>query len=299
MADFAVGMTQESDGSFKLKMVHEVDANQAVLSGRSNGQVATKGRCSASLLGVVALGGLLLLVAQMRELLTDAGALQADIAELRTTERSNVLVSELQSLRHIVEAGVVEPRQLLKLLAPGPSNNIAAEPSAALKTEVDDLAESAGWATSAASILLLVALVVPAVVVVMNEHKIGTAKQDVDGFVWTEQIAYRMDFWLSNYPSAKTWALMIVTCMLIAVGALMYGPVHEDDGADALHHALWSSWIFVVTQSASDQETFFGRLVALFIAIGGMLIFALLVGIISDAIRCGCHSNATALSMFM
>ena len=60
------------------------------------------------------------------------------------------------------------------------------------------------------------------------------------GFTWEDQIAYRIDYWLSNYPSSKTIFLLIITGILIAIGALVYLPV--DMETDTLDAALWMSW---------------------------------------------------------
>lgn len=72
-----------------------------------------------------------------------------------------------------------------------------------------------------------------------------------------------MDFWLSNYPSSKTVFLLIITGILIAVGSALYLLIDQDVRAypGPFHEALWSSWVFVVTQSASDQDGFLGRIV--------------------------------------
>ena len=289
-ADFAVGMTQESDGSFKLKMV----------SGGIDDCPTDRPQESAKaslmpwsfVFAVSATGALAFLVSAAHELATDAAVLHDEVAELQSVrQHPDPVLAELRALHEVVAGAPISPDQLLQLLAPSETGvaAVAAAAVAAAAAEVggDPDGEPGGWASYAALVLLLVALLVPAILVALYEYTIGAAKAESDPtFSWAEQIAYRMDFWLSNYPSSKTWALMIITCILIAVGALVYGPVHEDEGADQLHHALWSSWIFVVTQSASDQETLLGRLVALLIAIGGMLIFALMVGIVSDAIRC-------------
>ena len=103
------------------------------------------------------------------------------------------------------------------------------------------------------------------------------------GFNWEDQIAYRIDYWLSNHPSSKTVFLLIITGILIAIGALVYMPIDED--ADTLHAALWMSWCFVADPGThTDQGGLLGRIVAFAITIGGMLIFALMIGIVSDTI---------------
>ena len=56
---------------------------------------------------------------------------------------------------------------------------------------------------------------------------VGAVKLQSPGFNWSDQLAYRIDFWLSNYPSSKTFFLLMITGILIAIGALTYMPVDE------------------------------------------------------------------------
>ena len=76
---------------------------------------------------------------------------------------------------------------------------------------------------------------------------------------------------------------LAITGVLIVVGAVVYLPVDGD--TNALYAALWMSWCFVADPGThAEQEGAGGRLVAFLITIGGMLIFALMIGIVSDTI---------------
>jgi hypothetical protein len=97
----------------------------------------------------------------------------------------------------------------------------------------------------------------------------------------SKQLAYRVDALLSVHPYAKPLALLVATLLLICIGGLaLFGVT---DGS--LAECLWLSWTYVADSgNHSDSEGVGWRLVSVSISFGGMLIFAMMLGLVSDAI---------------
>ncbi|XP_023633518.1 probable ion channel POLLUX isoform X4 [Capsella rubella] len=96
-----------------------------------------------------------------------------------------------------------------------------------------------------------------------------------------KRIAYSLDVCFSVYPYAKLLALLFATVVLIVYGGLALYAV-SDCGVD---EALWLSWTFVADSgSHADRVGVGARIVSVAISAGGMLIFATMLGLISDAI---------------
>eukprot|EP00051_Salpingoeca_urceolata_P014006 m.177469 g.177469 ORF g.177469 m.177469 type:complete len:695 (+) comp17966_c0_seq2:173-2257(+) len=97
----------------------------------------------------------------------------------------------------------------------------------------------------------------------------------------TEYIMYRLDYWFSTSKSSKPLALLIATVVLIAICGVLLEIV-EPQG---LSTALWVSWTWVADTGAHTELPFgMSRVVAFIGTIGGMIVFALLVGIVADEI---------------
>ncbi|CAH8334448.1 unnamed protein product [Eruca vesicaria subsp. sativa] len=96
-----------------------------------------------------------------------------------------------------------------------------------------------------------------------------------------KRIAYSLDVCFSVYPYAKLLALLFATFVLILYGGLALYAV-SDCGVD---EALWLSWTFVADSGNHADRIGVGpRIVSVAISAGGMLIFATMLGLISDAI---------------
>lgn len=96
-----------------------------------------------------------------------------------------------------------------------------------------------------------------------------------------KRIAYSLDVCFSVYPYAKLLALLFATVVLIVYGGLALYAV-SDCGVD---EALWLSWTFVADSGSHADRIGVGpRIVSVAISAGGMLIFATMLGLISDAI---------------
>ncbi|KAG9446966.1 hypothetical protein H6P81_013094 [Aristolochia fimbriata] len=96
-----------------------------------------------------------------------------------------------------------------------------------------------------------------------------------------KQLAYRVDVFLSLHPYAKSLALLLATLLLICLGGLALFGVTDDRLADC----LWLSWTYVADSGNHTNSIGFGpKLVSVSISFGGMLIFAMMLGLVSDAI---------------
>ncbi|KAK9904600.1 hypothetical protein M0R45_000564 [Rubus argutus] len=96
-----------------------------------------------------------------------------------------------------------------------------------------------------------------------------------------KQLAYRVDLFLSVHPYSKPLALLVATLLLICLGGLALFGVKDD----SLAECLWLSWTYVASSgNHADSEKIGERLVSVSISFGGMLIFAMMLGLVSDAI---------------
>ncbi|XP_073150783.1 ion channel CASTOR-like isoform X1 [Henckelia pumila] len=96
-----------------------------------------------------------------------------------------------------------------------------------------------------------------------------------------KKLAYRVDAFLSATPYAKPLALLVATLLLICLGGLALFGVTDDYLADS----LWLSWTYVADSgNHANSEGIGPRLVSVSISFGGMLIFAMMLGLVSDAI---------------
>ncbi|XP_024984173.1 ion channel CASTOR-like [Cynara cardunculus var. scolymus] len=96
-----------------------------------------------------------------------------------------------------------------------------------------------------------------------------------------KQLAYKVDVFLSVRPYSKPLALLVATLLLIGVGGLALFGVTDDSLADC----LWLSWSFVADSgNHANSEGVGPRLVSVSISFGGMLIFAMMLGLVTDAI---------------
>ncbi|CAN4125144.1 unnamed protein product [Withania somnifera] len=96
-----------------------------------------------------------------------------------------------------------------------------------------------------------------------------------------KRIAYMVDVCFSNYPYAKLLALLFSTLFLIGYGGLALYAV----GDGSFMEAIWLSWSFIADSgNHADMAGAGPRMVSVLISSGGMLIFAMMLGLVSDAI---------------
>jgi hypothetical protein len=98
-----------------------------------------------------------------------------------------------------------------------------------------------------------------------------------------ERISYRVDILMSLNPFFKLFGLFGLTFALVLMGGLVYWVLVKRD--DGLIHGLWSSWTFIADAGTQGgEETTLARAVAMVTTIGGMMIFALLLGLVSETL---------------
>ncbi|KAG8061755.1 hypothetical protein GUJ93_ZPchr0003g17316 [Zizania palustris] len=107
------------------------------------------------------------------------------------------------------------------------------------------------------------------------------SSQDSEEVPINKRLAYRVDIFLSLQPYAKPLVLLIATLLLIGLGGLaLYGVTD-----DTLSDCLWLSWTFVADSgNHANAEGFGHKLVSVSISIGGMLVFAMMLGLVTDSI---------------
>eukprot|EP00250_Pteridium_aquilinum_P011030 c19793_g1_i1 orf=1410-3884(-) len=97
----------------------------------------------------------------------------------------------------------------------------------------------------------------------------------------SKHVAYLVDVLFSTHSYAKAMALLLATLLLIGLGGCSLYAVGDEDLSDA----LWRSWTYVADSGNHADSVGLGpRIVSVSISIGGMLIFALMLGLVSDAI---------------
>ncbi|KAL7219539.1 hypothetical protein ACSBR2_012570 [Camellia fascicularis] len=134
-------------------------------------------------------------------------------------------------------------------------------------------------------IVLLTILSIPFLFFKYVEHVSKSRRSSSDNIAeevsLNKQLAYRVDVFLSVHPYAKPLALLIATLLLICLGGLALFGVTDDSLADS----LWLSWTYVADSgNHTNSEGVGPRLVSVSISFGGMLIFAMMLGLVSDAI---------------
>lgn len=131
-------------------------------------------------------------------------------------------------------------------------------------------------------LLLLSALYAPIVILkyidLLSKLRRSRHSEDV---AFNKRLAYRVDIFLSLHPYAKPLVLLVGTMLLIGLGGLaLYGVTD-----DSLSDCLWLSWTFVADAGNHANAVGFGpKLVSVSISIGGMLVFAMMLGLVTDSI---------------
>jgi len=118
---------------------------------------------------------------------------------------------------------------------------------------------------------------------IMSEASLARKKMEEYKMAFTASdfVSYRLDFYFSTSKWAKPLLLLGVTFFLILAGAVSLAVAHGGN----LSASVWESWTYVADPGThADTEGSMVRLVSFTITIGGMLVFALMIGIISEAI---------------
>ncbi|KAK3001524.1 hypothetical protein RJ639_020283 [Escallonia herrerae] len=137
---------------------------------------------------------------------------------------------------------------------------------------------------NSALVVSLTLLSIPFLLFKYVDH-VSKSRRSSDNFIeevsLNKQLAYRVDVFLSVHPYAKPLALLVATLLLIGLGGLALFGVTNDSLADC----LWLSWTHVADSgNHANSEGVGPRLVSVSISFGGMLIFAMMLGLVTDAI---------------
>uniref|UniRef100_A0A061QVV7 Ion channel pollux n=1 Tax=Tetraselmis sp. GSL018 TaxID=582737 RepID=A0A061QVV7_9CHLO len=118
-----------------------------------------------------------------------------------------------------------------------------------------------------------------------------TTRSEDGASALSKLIAYRMDRWFSTNPYSKTLALLYLTVAMIVAGGLGIFALSSTSLDDAIWEAIVGvglDWTFPSDANPEDHDTSLRvvvvRLMGLVISVGGMLVTALMLGIVSDAI---------------
>ncbi|XP_020254799.1 probable ion channel CASTOR isoform X4 [Asparagus officinalis] len=127
-------------------------------------------------------------------------------------------------------------------------------------------------------IILSIPLIILKYIDSMSRLRISSDSEEVS---LNKQLAYQVDLFLSVHPYAKPLALLLATLLLICLGGLALFGVTDDSLADC----LWLSWTYVADSGNHANSVGIGpKFVSVSISFGGMLIFAMMLGLVSDAI---------------
>lgn len=158
-----------------------------------------------------------------------------------------------------------------------------------MQIEDDSLVSSSSYINSRTIVLysVLLMLVIPFILLkcldnipIIKPSPKNTSNKEEEAPL-KKRLAYRVDVFFSVYPYAKLLALLFATVLLIAFGGLALYAVSDS----SLSEALWLSWTFVADSGNHADQTGMGpRIVSVSISSGGMLVFAMMLGLVSDAI---------------
>jgi hypothetical protein len=102
-----------------------------------------------------------------------------------------------------------------------------------------------------------------------------------DSFTKMEYLLSRVDYLYSHNDNFKPISLFVVTIVLISVGGLLWR-IFADT---SLEESLWAAWTFVADPGThASQQAVSNRFLSLFITLGGLVVFALIIGVISDSV---------------
>ncbi|CAI5527146.1 unnamed protein product [Closterium sp. Naga37s-1] len=117
-----------------------------------------------------------------------------------------------------------------------------------------------------------------------QSHGVGGQGEEVAAAPFSKRLAYRVDVLFSTHSYVKSLALLTATLVLIAVGGLALYAVSGKERL-VLADATWRAWTYVADAgNHADSEGVGPRVVSVSVSIGGMLVFALMVGLVSEGI---------------
>lgn len=104
-------------------------------------------------------------------------------------------------------------------------------------------------------------------------------------FTIMDLIDYRLEYFFSSSEWANVILLLGLSYLLVVFGAGLL-VVADSDDYSTISEAAWTSWTYVVDPGAQADapSDFVPRTVSLVVTLGGLLVFALLIGIVGESI---------------
>jgi len=108
----------------------------------------------------------------------------------------------------------------------------------------------------------------------------GGKKKD---FTLSDLIDYRLEYFFSTSEWANVILLLGLSYLLVVVGAGLL-VVGDSDDYGTISEAAWTAWTYVVDPGAQADapSDLVPRTVSLGVTLGGLLVFALLIGIVGE-----------------
>lgn len=101
-----------------------------------------------------------------------------------------------------------------------------------------------------------------------------------------EKAVYALDYFFATEPGSKAIILLAICASMTTIGGILFSKASYSEGEELpLPDSLWSAWTFISDPGThADVPGIRRRLVAVPLTMGGMLFFALLVGLMSDGV---------------
>lgn len=101
-------------------------------------------------------------------------------------------------------------------------------------------------------------------------------KEEINIF---EYILYRVDYYWSKDRRFKSYILLFIIIILILIGGIIWRIFISED----IIESLWIIWTYLADPGThANNKGFVQRIISFCMTIGGMIIFALVIGIVSD-----------------
>ena len=272
------------------------------------------------LAAAVVAASLAVLLGHVKQLHLALEALQAQV---------NVLSSNMTAVDNLAQAvalgtaasegGALSPEQAAQLLRLAEGSSADACAGGGEEGGASGAAGGGGVVRGFVGLCMLALLLSPTIMLVLYEFKEGMARKGLmeeglggkrrrggekSAFSWWDQVGYRVDDWLTNTKGTNVGFLMLLTADMVALGALLSYAVSllssdAEPGPDLLA-LIWQTWTFVADPGThADESGVLERLVALLITLGGMMLFAVMTGIVTDSISTRMEELNAGLSKVM
>ena len=186
---------------------------------------------------------------------------------------------DLQEIQ-LLEEKTKEEISMLKDL----SNNLSNVSQEERKAVLDQDSDSDAFSTPIAPLAFIGTVITSQAAFFMREYqriKDGFDPKNDSDVTIGEIVQYRLDYYLSTNPYAKALLLLNSTFLVILLGGMILSLTQGED----IGSALWESWTYVAdpgTQVNAEKPGL--RAIALALTVGGLVVFALMVGLITESV---------------